>query len=495
MYIENPDEEQLKSQSSSSPSVGAGGGGVAIGTGGTSTGGNPSTISPIQTNPTNQSFATVQDYLKANQPQGEEFGQQFVSTVGQGVGQAKSAIDTSSQNAQNEVTAGTVNANPGLISEALKTPALVANDAGKLAEFQKEYNAQYSGPSSFESSDQYAPAASAVNAATQTGTELGSTGGREQILQDTFGVYGQGNKGLDQTLLQNSSAYPNIPPLEKSFQSVQDYLKAASANTNAAATNAAKTTEATKTTATAPFSNSLTNFQNKVNSEVQVAQQQAQTGGSAIQNDLATGNGAALSKDLKDAGVSPENVASISEYLLALNKDYRQNPDLSNYLTSNPISDITSANVATPEEYANAAALQKLTGTNYSGVLNPANAGQAGTANTLPQVNAKDLQSYLRNNLSQRDSEMVSGKNLISSVLPILNDPKAVQDYAGTINNAISRQLTAAYSSNDPKQYQAVKQQVQALHGQILNYIREHSGDDPKIGLTLGPLAQSITQV
>src|SRR5260221_2745135 len=295
MYIENPDEEQLKSQSSSSPSVGAGGGGVAIGTGGTSTGGNPSTISPIQTNPTNQSFATVQDYLKANQPQGEEFGQQFVSTVGQGVGQAKSAIDISSQNAQNEVAAGTVNANPGLISEALKTPALIANDAGKLAEFQKEYNAQYSGPSSFESSDQYAPAASAVNAATQTGTELGSTGGREQILQDTFGVYGQGNKGLDQTLLQNSSAYPNIPPLEKSFQSVQDYLKAASANTNAAATNAAKTTEATKTTATAPFSNSLTNFQNKVNSEVQVSQQHAQTGGSAIQNDLSTENGAALS--------------------------------------------------------------------------------------------------------------------------------------------------------------------------------------------------------
>lgn len=416
MYIENPEEDQInQNQSSSSPSVGAGGGGAAVG-GGTSTGatgGNPSTIQPVQPNQPNQSFANVQDYLKANQQQGENFGNQFVSTVGQGVGKAKSDIDTSAQNAQNQITSGTITSNPDIISAASKTPTAITGDANKLAEFQKEYNAEYTGPSSFESSDQYTNAANAANTANQTGAELESTGGREQLLQDQFGVYGQGNKGLDQTLLQNSSSYPTVPGLAKDFKSVQDYLTAAAANTNTAANNAAATTAATKAAATTPFANNLTNFQNQINSETAAAKADLQAKADKYAKDFAAGDADTISKDLRELKTDPNApYYPINDYLKALNKDYGVNPDISNYNNFNPAGQVTAANVATPEEYANAAAYQKLTGTDYSGILNPANASQAGTYKDLGKFDTQGLVNYLKGQVGQRDKEVLSGVNM-----------------------------------------------------------------------------------
>lgn len=264
MYIENPDEEQQnQNQSSSAPSVGAGGGGAAVGTGGTtSTGGNPSTIQPVQLNQPSQSFATVQDYLGANKQQGENFGNQFVSDVSGAIPTEKSSIDTSASNAANEVTAATPKYDSSVVSKAFSNPT----DQTNIANYLGQANASYNGPSSFESSDQYTPAITAANEANQYATELGTTGGREQLLQDKYNVYGQGNKGLDQTLLQNSSAYPNIPPLKQSFQSVNDYLKAASDNVN---NNLIPTAQTAATTAQTNTANDVTNAWNTFNNTLQ----------------------------------------------------------------------------------------------------------------------------------------------------------------------------------------------------------------------------------
>lgn len=271
MYIENPEEEQQnQNQSSSAPSVGAGGGGTAVGTGGTTTGGNPSTIQPIQPNQPTQSFANVQDYLKANQQQGEDFGSNFVSTISPGVGQAKSAIDTSAQSAQNEINAGT----PQYSSDTVKNLFANPSDAANLSNYENQANAQYTGPTSFEASDQYGNAANASNTATQTGAELGSTGGREQLLQDQFGVYGQGNKGLDQTLLQNSSAYSGIPQLAQNFNSIQNYLTAAANPINTTAIPTAQQAAATAQINTAnDVSNAQIGYQNNIKNNIVASSQ------------------------------------------------------------------------------------------------------------------------------------------------------------------------------------------------------------------------------
>lgn len=262
MYIENPDEEQNPNQSSSSPSVGAGGGGAAVGNSGTSTGGNPSTIQPVQINQPSQSFATVQDYLTANKQQGEDFGNNFTSTVGQGVGQAKSAIDTANQNTQNEIKAATPNYDPSTVEKVFQNPT----DQTNITNYLNQANANYTGPTSFESSDQYSPAASATNTATQTGTELGTTGGREQLLEDQFGVYGQGNKGLDQTLLQNSSAYAGVPQLAQNFKSVNDYLSAAANNIN---TNLVPQAQAAVAPVKTNTANDVANVQSNLQNDIQ----------------------------------------------------------------------------------------------------------------------------------------------------------------------------------------------------------------------------------
>lgn len=419
MYIENPEDEQNQNQGSNSPSIGAGGGGASFGQGGTSTGntgGNPSTIAPISSNQPTQKFANVQDYLKANQPQGEEFGQKFVSTIGEGVGQAKSAIDTSAQNTQGQIQSGTVNANPDLINEAVKTPTSITNDAEKMAEFQKEYNAQYTGPSSFESSDQYTPAITAATKAAQTGQELGTTGGREQLLQDVFGVYGQGNKGLDQAILQHSSTFPEVAPLAQNFQSVQDYLKAAAANTNTAAQNAAKITEATKAAATNAFANNPTNFQTGLNQRTATARNKLLELETPRLNE--TLNTRTI---LASGGFDPDKYESVIRQVASGDtsalQSYLNSPDW-NYVERvqnsirdknslaklgvkpqdvlNPATAITNANVATPEDYANAAAYQKLTGVDYSGILNPADISQAGQGLNQEQMLSNALMEYLK---------------------------------------------------------------------------------------------------
>lgn len=431
MYIENPEEDQNKAQAASAPSIGAGGGGAAIGQGGTSTGGNPSTTQPVQTNQPSQNFANVQDYLKANQQQGENFGGQFVSTVGQGVGKAQSDIDTAAQNAQNQITSGTVSAQPGLAQEAKTTPTLVTSDADKLAQFQKEYNAEYTGPQSFEASDQYTTAANAANTATQTGAELGSTGGRQQLLQDVFGVYGQGNKGLDQTLLQNSSAYTGVAPLAQSFQSVNDYLKAAANQTNQQATQGQATTQATKAGATGALAGNLTAFQNQINAETAAAKADLQAKADRYAKDFASGDALTIAKDLRELKTDPNApYYPIQDYLQALNQDYGVRPDISNYNNFNPAGQVTAANVATPEEYANAAAYQKLTGEDYSGILNPANATQAGTYKNLGSFDTQGLRNYLQGQVQQRDKEVLSGVNLIPAMQSLGTDAKAGEKLA-----------------------------------------------------------------
>lgn len=330
MYIENPDEEQQRqNQPSSAPSIGAGGGGggAVVGNGGTSTGGNPSTIQPTQTNQPNQSFANVQDYLKANQQQGSDFGNQFVSTIGQGPDQAKGIIDTASKNAQNEIMA----AIPSYTSNTVKNLFSNPTDTNNVANYEKQANAEYTGPTSFESSDQYTNAANATNTASQIGTELGSTGGREQLLQDRFGVYGQGNKGLDQTLLQNSSAYSNIPPLAQNFKSVQDYLTAAANPINSTAIPTAQQAVATTKANTA---NDVVNTQNELRNNIENRLTTAnQKGFNGIdKNDLLGLLGVTPQQELS-AFATPDEIAREQQFAATTNTN-NLTPNI--YLSNNP---------------------------------------------------------------------------------------------------------------------------------------------------------------
>ena len=438
MWVEeenNQDPYGRTNPTAGTPTVGAGGGVASApttqaGTSGTTS--NPSTQNPTQSNAPTQTFGTVQDYLKGNQQQGEALGQQFTGNLASNQTNEKSAIDTAAKQTQSDINSGTTNYDAGLVNQAVSDPTKITGNPDQLSSFLKQWNAAYTGPSSFEASTNYAPAQAASSEAQNFGTEESTTGGQQQILHDQFGVYGQGNQGLDQAVLQNSSYFPKVQQQASDFQTIPTYLSNAAAPLDTAATNAAANTAAAQTQTRQAFANMPTSFQSQINAEVAAKRSQDQATASNYQAALASGDAQKVNQALTEMAPGNAN-GSISQYLGALNQSYGVNPDLTNYYTFNPATDVTAANVATPQEYAKAAAYQQLTGQDYSGILNPANAAQAGTtASPNSGVNVANLTSYLKNTVGQQDKELL-GKGTLADVSTKLNlapitDPKNMGD-------------------------------------------------------------------
>lgn len=449
MWIEPDDEQQNQNKQDNTNNTSIGSGGASSAPTGTNTSqGNPSTVSTTKSDAPTQQFATVNDYLGANKQQGEDLGQKVTTGLSNQQATDTGTIDTAANSTKNDINSGTVNYDSGLVNKAQSDPNAVANNSTDLNSFLKQWNASYGGPSSFESSDQYGTATAAANDANTTAQELSDTGGREQLIGDQFGVYGQGNKGLDQAVLQNSSYFPQVQQQGQGLASIQDYLTNTASNIDNAATTAQATTDATKAATQGAFANSLTNFQNNVNTETQNAQQAVQANIAPLQADLKSGDASKLAGDLTKLNVPAAQQASIIDYLKSLNTDYGVNPDLSSAYSFNPATNVTTANVATADDYAKAAALQKLTGVDYSGVLNQNNAAQAGTYDTSANaLDASGLTGALKQQVIQQEMQKLEPQN--AATTPGTSQPgqsQSVADYlkqkAGPIAGAINPVVT-----------------------------------------------------
>ncbi len=230
------------------------------------------------------------------------------------------------------------------------------------------------------------------------------------------------------------------------------------------------------------FSNSLSDLQRSVGNEVQANTTAATAKTDQIKANLASGDSAKISSDLAKAGVSP---GSIQDYLTNLNKTYGVNPDLTNYYTGNPATDINAANSATSADYAKAAALQKLTGQDYSGVLNPNNVPKANTwDNSSTSFDTKNLSSYLQGQEKQQDQELLGRTNWadFGSDANTINvaDPKNFSNVAGyqdaynKLINAASRQGVGRGQNGVPNNmdnlyHQAATALVGTANGGALN--------------------------
>jgi hypothetical protein len=441
MWIDNKEAENdpyNRGQNNTNANVGAGGGGSAPLGSNTETG-NPSTTSPAQPAAKPQKFATVQDYLGNNQTQAEDLGQKVTSSLEQDQQNKIGDINKAADATKGQITDNTINFNSGLVDKASKDPSSVANSQPDLNSFLKQWNASYAGPSSFEGSDSYSQAAKAASDAQQKSEQLKTTGGREQLIGDQFNVYGQGNKGLDQALLQSSSYFPKVQDEGKQYGTIQDYLGNKAADVNQAAATAKQTTDATKAATQAPFENRLTGFTNDLDSRVAAARTSAGNDADKLKTDLASGN---IGQDLtNEYGNTPE-VQRIQTYLAALKQNYGT-PDLSGQLAFNPNTDINRANVATPQDYAKAKALEALTGVSYNGVLPEAAPSAAPAA--IGGVNPQNLSTYLQGQMQDKDKSLVNAQD-INSVFtqlgtPSITDPKnaANADFGGSAADALIR--------------------------------------------------------
>lgn len=402
---ENQQNQNQQNQGLNQPSVGAGGG-VSQPTGTT---GNPSTITPVQSHQPAQQFATVQDYLKSNKPQGEKLGEAFTGRLNTSATNEQNTIGQAATQTKSDIATNTPAYDANLVSEAVATPTSVANDPNKLSSFINQWNASYKGPASFESSANYTPAAQAANEAAQKGQEVATTGGRQQLLKDEFGVRGSGNQGLDQAILQTSSYFPKVQESANTFKSVGDYLQNQSNDISTQAQTAQKAADDAKANTQNAFTGALSGFQTDLSGRTKTAQDQASQAIAKYKTDLQSGDPDTITKDLKESGVDDATAKSIVDYITSLSKNYGIKPDIQSSLIGNPATDITNANVATSDDYQKAQALQKLTGVDYSGVLNPADAAKANTGtvqNTAFKTPA--VSSYLKNQLQIQDKSALS---------------------------------------------------------------------------------------
>ncbi len=460
---------------SNTPTVGAGGGISSTPTA-SGTASNPSTQTPVQADQPTQNFGTVQDYLKGNQQQGEALGQQFTGNLANTQTNEKNAIDTAAKQTQSDINSGTTNYDSGLVNTAASDPTKVTSNPDQLSSFLKQWNAAYTGPSSFENSANYTPASTAASEAANLGTQEATTGGQQQILHDQFGVYGQGNQGLDQAVLQNSSYFPKVQEQAKQFGTVQDYLNKTAQPLNAAATTAATNTAATQANTRGAFANSLSDFQKNLTNRVDTAQTAATAANTQAQAALASGDPTKIAAALQNSGVDDATRKNITDYLTALNQDYQITPNLPASTFLNPGVDITSANVAMPEDYAKAQALQTLTGENYAGVLNPANAGQAGQAGTTQPIKANDLSGYLKQSLNLQDNSVLNSPNGLNTLLPDVSNATQGSQIATRTIDAVKRSTgNAGYGKNDinqlPPQLKSLLNQAIDSYGQLRDYL------------------------
>lgn len=374
MWIDKPEDEEQKGQTTDTgegPSVGAGAGsGPQIQSSTTAAVGTPSSMSPTPEAP-GQKFGTIQDYFKGSKAQGEKLGQQFTGRLEDTKQKQQSAIGQAAAGAEQQVASGIVGFDEGLVSTAAKDPTKIAGDEDQYNKFMQQWNAQYKGPQSFENTDQYTEAAKAAQAAKDKATQVQSTGGRQQMIQDEFGVYGAGNKGLDEALLQQSSSFGDVGTKAKELTSLQDYLSSKSQDIQGKAQAAKATTEQTKQKAQEALlgeQGAVKQFKSDIDTRTAQERAKAEQAQAAVKE--AFKNRADLSADqLKMIGIDQQQYNDLRE-----KEKTAGYTNLQDYLTfQNPNAQISRETVASQSDKERDAALAKLTsGTNLLGATREA---------------------------------------------------------------------------------------------------------------------------
>lgn len=170
--------------------------------------------------------AKLTDYLKANEPQIQEFGQQVAGKLTDTYNQAKGAVDQGFGDFNQSISGGYTPDDPTIVQQATSDPYGFSRDQGNVQKFQSLYNNQYTGPENAEGSELYSNLNNQVNQAVQNASLVGTEGGMNTYL-DQFGGANktQGMKTLDTALLQRSPEARNtIQAAAAPYQGLSDYL-------------------------------------------------------------------------------------------------------------------------------------------------------------------------------------------------------------------------------------------------------------------------------
>lgn len=336
-------------------------------------------------------WANISSYLSANGPQGKQTADKIAGGFNQQYQDIQDSTNTASQNFTNAINQNTVGLDQNLFNSATSDPTSFAKDPNNVSAFKKAYGATYNGPTAFESTPDYANIQGKIQSG-QKNAGLLSQGesGVQSLLQNVGHNATPGQNSLDSLLLQEDPGnYQAMAKAAAPFAGLNDFLSGKVSNLDQAARTAAGTTGQTAQTLQGAFTGDkgviptfTQTVQGRLPTAISAAQQRATEAAAALHTDKPT------SQQLADLGLTSEQFNKMYSENAALPNYATKTPgqpgrlDLSSFLSqADPYSVLNSANVATPDDYAEAAALSQLTGQDMNSILDQKNASQGGTAN------------------------------------------------------------------------------------------------------------------
>lgn len=316
-----------------------------------------------------QPFTNLQAYLTANQPQIQQMGQNITGQIGSDYGKIQNDIATGTKGFQDTVAGGYAAPNADIVSEAASNPTAVADDPTKAATFKAQLNDKYTGPANFEGSDYYANLNKEVQDAASKANLVNTPSGFETYFRGFEDNPTAGDTTLDSVLLQgNPDVFKSIQAAAKPTMGLPDYLSGVIPAQNKAVQDAQAAATGAAQNAGTQIGKTATDFGNTLNTNVANANKSSSDYNAQL-NDIASkissGGYASLTPQEQSLiGYDPKMNDLISGYPTIFPTQAAQNPiNFSSYFTQGQQAATPQASdVVTPDQLAEYAALEKLTG-------------------------------------------------------------------------------------------------------------------------------------
>lgn len=350
--------------------------------------------------------ARLSDYLSANAPQVQQFGQKVAGNLTEGYNKTMGDISQGLGQFGQQIQQGYAQANPELVNQATQNPTEFVKNPENVTKFKSLYNDQYMGPQNFEGSDIYSNLNANVNKAVENASLINSSPGLQSYLSNYLGTGTNtpGMQTLDNLLLQRSpEAYGSIKQAAAPYKGLGDYLSSATQQQNADIQKAIEQAQGTSQGLRQQFTGEggiIPSFQSDVTGRLGNAQTDYEARNAAIQN-----SGPIPSSEFASLfGISPEQVQTFTHQGELLKNLYGLSPGdvfSSNFTNAGAPS---VQGIMSPDEAARAQALSTLTGSDLSSYYNN---GPVGTYQA-PNVNIPGALQTSRNDLRQADMQFIS---------------------------------------------------------------------------------------
>lgn len=409
-FVANMDDEEKQDQQNPSQGpvspVGGGGGAVRLApsssvapAGGSGASGTSSTAPKAA----GGSFASLNQYVDANQGQAQPLANTLSTSIGKNYSDLDAQNNAAIANINSQVASapGYTPSNPDVMSKEAANPVSFAGDAGNVKQFQSLLNNSYGGPASAEGTTDFSNQQAAINNAIATGAQQTTTeAGREGLLSQNEATPTSGVTALNSAILsQSPEALGQVESAYKPFSNLLTNLNTGAQGVDTTISKEQADAASSAKAANDAISSQINALNTGVGSELTTAQNNAVTQANTLKADLAAGTisptdlqALGMTADQWNSLSAADKAAATSQMVTSANGQFGANSgtaniDLTNFLTSqDPNLAYNTANVATAGDYAKAQAFQTLlNGLNLNTptmAINPTTASQAGTAPT-----------------------------------------------------------------------------------------------------------------